>query len=125
MHPTGGRMSDTVIRAAARALNPDRPIKMLAGLANGRRSTGKSWATGHRRAPIVKLKILRDLLRDRQAALLGLITELDLMVFRREAEPKRRTGFNEIRVREPGGVPRDGRNRLGRPRGAVAGRDWR
>ena len=54
MHPTGGRMSDTVIRAAARALNPDRPIKMLAGLANGRRSTGKSWATGHRRAPIVR-----------------------------------------------------------------------
>jgi hypothetical protein len=29
-------MSDTLIRAAARVLNPDRPIKMLAGLANGR-----------------------------------------------------------------------------------------
>jgi hypothetical protein len=112
-------MSDTVIRAAARTLNPNQPTKMLAALANGRRSTGKSWATGHRRAPIVKLKILRDLLKERQAALFGLIAELELMVMRREVEPKRRTGFNEIRVREPGGVPRDGRNRRGRPKRAL------
>ena len=40
--PQGGRMSDTVIRAAARALNPDRPIMTLAGLSHGRRSTAKS-----------------------------------------------------------------------------------
>src|SRR6202040_664837 len=93
--------------------NPDRPIKMLAGLANGRRSTAKSWATGHRRAPIAKLKILQDPLKGRQAALFGLIAELDLMVMRREVEPRRRTGFNEIRVRDgPGSAPRDGRNRL-------------
>jgi hypothetical protein len=39
----------------------------------------------------------------------------DLIIMRRETEPKRRTGFNEIRVRKPGGTPRDGRNRLGRP----------
>ena len=26
----------------------------------------------------------------------------DLIIMRRETEPKRRTGFNEIRVREPG-----------------------
>jgi hypothetical protein len=117
MHPAGGRMSDTVIRAAARLLNPDRPTKMLAGLANGRRSTAKSWATGRRRAPIVKLKILRDLLKGRQAAFFELIAELDLTVMRREVEPKRRTGFNEIRERDgPGTPPRDGRNRLGRPR---------
>ena len=37
-------------------------------------------------------------------------------IARREGEPRRLTGFNEIRVREPGGIPRDGRNRLGRPK---------
>ena len=71
-------MSDTVIRAAARALNPDRPIMTLAALARGRRSTAKSWAAGHRRPPIVTLKILRDLLNDRQAALFQLILELNM-----------------------------------------------
>lgn len=36
-------------------------------------------------------------------------------ISQREREPKRRTGFNEIRERDvPGSVPRDGRNRRGR-----------
>jgi hypothetical protein len=110
-------MSDTVIRRAACCLNPDRPIRTLARLAHGRRSTAKAWATGHRRPSIYKLKILRDLLKDRQASLLQLIPELDLMIMKREIEPTHRTGFNEIRERDgPGSVPRDGRNRLGRPR---------
>jgi hypothetical protein len=31
--------------------------------------------------------------------------------------PRPRTGFNEVRVRDgPGSIPRDGRNRLGRPK---------
>ena len=115
-HPTAGRMSDTLIRAAARALNPDRPIMTLASLARGRRSTAKSWATGHRRPPLAVLKILRAWLGDRQAVLFRLIPELDRVIMQREYEPRRRTGFNEIRVREPGGLPRDGRNRRGRPR---------
>lgn len=125
MHPSEGRMSDTVIRAAARALNPDRPIMTLGGLAQGRhsttkrgrRSTAKSWATGHRRPPLVVLKIVRDMLKERRAALFDLITELDRHILQREYEPRRRTGFNEIRERDgPGSPPRDGRDRLGRPR---------
>jgi hypothetical protein len=126
-------MSATVIRSAARALNPDRPIMVLAGLARARargattktwrRSTAKSWATGHRRPPIATLKILLDLLKDRRAALYQLIPELEYVITLREREPPRRTGFNEIRVRDgPGSMPRDGRNRLGRPRRAVC---WR
>lgn len=107
-------MSDTVIRDAARALNPDRPIKTLAGPSP--RSTAKSWATGRRRAPVAKLKILRDLLKDRQAAISGLIYQLNYDISQRERESRRRTGFNEIRERDgPGSVPRDGRNRRGRP----------
>jgi hypothetical protein len=61
-------------------------------------------------------KILRDLLKDRQAIVSGLILQLDYDIIQREREPRRRTGFNEIRERDgPGSVPRDGRNRLGRP----------
>lgn len=109
-------MSDTVIRTAARALNPDRPIMTLAGIARRRRSTAKSWATGHRRPSIATLKILLDLLKDRRAALYQLIPELEYVIEQREREPIRRTGFNEIRQRDgPGSVPRDGRNRRGRP----------
>jgi hypothetical protein len=110
-------MPDTVIRAAARALNPDRPIVILAGLARGRRSTAKSWATGHRRPSIAVLKILRDALKERQAAIGQLVPALDHVILKREIEPIQRTGFNEIKVRDgPGSIPRDARNRRGRPR---------
>ena len=109
-------MSDTVIRRAAFSLNPERPIMTLAGLVRAPRSTAKSWATGRRRPSVLILKILRDLLKDRQAALFQLIAELDHVIMQRERESKRRTGFNEIKARDgPGSVPRDGRNRFGRP----------
>jgi hypothetical protein len=117
MHPHEGRMSDTLIRRAARALNPDRPIMTLAGLAGGRRSTAKSWATGRRRPSGTTLKILRNLLKDRQGDFFQLIPQLEHLIRQREREPPRRTGCNEIRVRDgPGSAPRDGRNRFGRPR---------
>jgi hypothetical protein len=113
-------MSDTVIRRAARALNRDKPIRTLAVLAHCPRPTAKAWANNHRRPPIVILKILRDMLKARHAALLALIPELDCAIMQREREPKHRTGFNEIRERDgPGSVPRDGRNRCGRPRRVV------
>jgi hypothetical protein len=105
-------MSDTVIRRAAFSLNPERPIMTLAGLARTPRSTAKRWATGRRRPSVVILKILRDKLKDRQAALFQLIAELDCAILQRECESKRRTGFNLI---DPiTGLDR--RNRLGRPR---------
>jgi hypothetical protein len=110
-------MSDTLIRRAARAVNSNRPITTLAGFAHAPRSTAKSWATGHRRPPIFILRILRDILKSRQAAFSQLIPALEYVIMQREREPTRRTGFNEIRERDgPGSVPRDGRNRLGRPK---------
>jgi hypothetical protein len=43
--------------------------------------------------------------------------EFGLEIARRDGEHFRRRGFMEIRERDgPGSVPRDGRNRLGRPR---------
>jgi hypothetical protein len=112
-------MSDTVIRRAARALNPDRPLRAFADKVHRPRSTVKSWITGRRRPSIVTLKILRAMLNDRQSTLFDLIRELDNVIAKREFQPRHRTGFNEIRERDgPGSVPRDGRNRLGRPRNA-------
>jgi hypothetical protein len=105
-------MSDTVIRRAAFALNPDCPIMTLAGLARAPRSTAKSWATGRRHPSVVILQILRDNLKARHAALLALIPELDYTIMQREREPTHRTGFN---LKDPV-TCLDKRNRRGRPR---------
>jgi hypothetical protein len=87
-------MPETIGRASARALDLGRPIKVLAGRSS--RSTAKSWATGRRRPPIVRLKILRDLLKDRQAAISGLIYQLDYDITQREREPKLRRGLTKF-----------------------------
>jgi hypothetical protein len=111
-HPFWGRMSDTVIRHAARALNPDRPLMAFAATVRRPRSTVKSWATGRRRPPIWTLKILRGMLNDRQGALFALISELDSVIAKRECEPQHRTGFCTI---DPA-TGHDKRNRRGRPK---------
>jgi hypothetical protein len=105
-------MSDTVIRRAALALNPHRPIMTLAGLAGGRRSTAKSWATGYRRPSVETLKILCNLLKERRADLCQLIPELEYLIMLREREPPRARGFM---IHDPL-TGTDTRNRRGRPR---------
>jgi hypothetical protein len=105
-------MSDSVIRRAAFALNPDKPIKTLAALGSGRRSTAKSWATGHRRPSVAKLKILLEWLKERRADLYQLIPELEELIMVRQREPMHAKGFM---VRDPA-TGMDQRNRLGRPK---------
>jgi len=122
-------MANTLIREAARALDRRRPIRLLATLACRPRASIRSWATGHRRPPLPILKALLEIIRQRQAeradvapleerqTLSSLRYELDHVIRKRSYEVRRRTGFNEIRERDgPGSVPRDGRNRLGRPK---------
>lgn len=108
-------MAWTLIRDIMCMLSPDRPIMQLARLAGRPRPTAKSWATGHRRPPIYILSKLHIVLRDR-----GWIAEereLEYEIRKREIEPRHRGGFNTIRERDgPGSVPRDGRNRRGRPK---------
>jgi hypothetical protein len=107
-------MAQTLIRDVMRALSPDRPIKLLSRLADRPRATAKSWATGHRRPPINVLRALREAARGYGT---GLELELDYEIRKREFEPRHLTGFNQVRERDgPGSIPRDGRNRLGRPR---------
>jgi hypothetical protein len=109
----------TLIRDVARMVSPDRPIVLLARLAACPRPTAKSWASGHRRPPIFLLKRLRDI-AESQARNAGLLGEIDYEIRKREDEPpwkRRGLGFMEIRERDgPGTTPRDGQNRLGRPK---------
>jgi hypothetical protein len=67
---------------------------------------------------------IRRALKNRQASLFQLIPEFDYLIIGREREPPRRTGFNEIKERDgPGSMPRNGRNRRGRPRRPAAAFD--
>jgi hypothetical protein len=104
-------MAQTFIRGLARTLSPDRPIVFLAQLANCRRATAKSWATGHRRPPLVILQRLRDVVRDRVIDRTWLL-ELDYIIRKRKDEPKHRTGFWII---DPA-TGQNRANRLGRPK---------
>jgi hypothetical protein len=84
------------------------------------KATVRSWRQGHRRAPLHTLMSLRRMLQTRAAECFSLCRDFDLEIARREGEPpwkRRGPGFMEIRERDgPGSVPRDGRNRRGRPK---------
>jgi hypothetical protein len=63
------------------------------------------------------LKRLRDLAQRRAAERCELCRDLDNAIARRDGEFIPCRGFMEIRERDgPGSVPRDARNRLGRPK---------
>jgi hypothetical protein len=112
-------MAPNLVRDLARMLSPDKPIKMLMEWHRIPRSTVKGWYTGRRRPPIWVLKHFRHLLQVRDET--EHVQQLDYLIRQRMGEPPRRTGFNEVRQRDgPGSVPRDGRNRLGRPRSVRA-----
>ncbi len=102
---------------AARALFAGAPNALLARASGAKRATARSWRQGHRRAPVLVLKRLRQMLQAQAAECNDLWREFGNEIARREGEPPRRRGFMEIRERDgPGSVPRDGRNRRGRPK---------
>ncbi len=127
-------MEKTLVYRVAAALFPEHPLKCLAGFAGVAHSTvktwaygSKHWAYGNRRPPI---RVFNDVYAALQAALpthknqalvLDLTELLRGYIWQREREPiKPRAGFNKIRERDgPGSIPRDGRNRRGRPRRPV------
>ena len=123
-------MRPLIYRIAA-AFDPGRPVHWLADFAGVARSTAKTWAYGSKhyaygncRPPICLLKELRDFLKSawpthtEPKLLIELHSLLKQYIWVRQREPiKPRKGFMEIRERDgPGSIPRDGRNRLGRPK---------
>jgi hypothetical protein len=129
-----------VIFRIACALHPGwpGPVAWLASIADHRRgsrgvarSTAKTWAYGrkhwaygNRKPPIELFRKLKGLLQDampaheNQRVVIELTTLVDQYIWQHERKAVRPlTGFNEIRPRDgPGSTPRDGRNRLGRPK---------
>jgi hypothetical protein len=111
-----------LINRAAQALFTGAPSALLARECDVlvAKATARSWRKGHRRAPVAVLKRLRRMLQVRGAECFSLCRDFDLEIARREGElpwKRRGPGFMQVRERDgPGSVPRDGRNRLGRPK---------
>jgi hypothetical protein len=115
-------MEKTLIYRIACVFYPAHPTWWLADRAGVCRSTAKTWAYGSRQPPI---EVCKDLLaalvatlptHEDRALVLELWQALKGYIWKREWDGpvKRGGGFNEVRVREPGSPPRDGRNRRGR-----------
>ena len=122
--PTGMKHPDyaDLINRAAQALFAGAPTALLSRCCDTAvaKATARSWRQGHRRAPVSVLKKLRQLLLMRCVECNELLRSFDLEIPRREGEPpwkRRGPGFMQVRERDgPGSTPRDGRNRLGRPK---------
>lgn len=113
-------MEMMLLDRAALLLWPDTPNARLAGITGRPKPTVRSWRSARRRAPAHVLSLIRIELQSRGSEISSLLRELDIELARREGEAPRRRGFMEIRERDgPGSIPRDGRNRLGRPRRAT------
>ena len=114
-HPYDAHLIDR----AARAQFAGAPTSLLArscGVVVAK-ATVRDWRRDRRRAPKPVLKRLRELAQQRAAQCCEICRDLDNAIARRDGELIRRRGFMEIRERDgPGSKPRDGRNRLGRPK---------
>jgi hypothetical protein len=106
-----------LIFRAAQALFPGAPSALLACACGVPKATARSWRQGRRRPPKPVLERVRLMLQARAAQCNELWREYGIEIARRDGEPLRRRGFMEVRERDgPGSVPRDARNRLGRPK---------
>jgi len=106
-----------LLDGAAQALFAGAPNALLARACSVPKETARSWRQGHRRAPLSVLRQLHLMLQARAAECNSLWREFGIEIARRQGEPPHRRGFMEIRERDgPGSVPRDARNRSGRPK---------
>jgi hypothetical protein len=80
---------DARLAEVARLLFGRTYIRGLADAIGCPHATAKCWCNGSRRPPVRVLKELRRMLQARAAACLSGMSELDLLIVRREGEPKR------------------------------------
>jgi hypothetical protein len=111
-------MGDSLFRQLAKLLSSRAPNAEFARVVGRPKSTIRSWISGQRRPPIEIYELLRDELQRRIEQHHALKEEVKIAMWRRQGEPPppRHRGFLEIKVREPGGQPRDARWRGGGPR---------
>jgi hypothetical protein len=113
-------MAATTLHRAALALSPDAPNAALARITGRPKATARAWIAGRRRPPVAVLLKVQEELRRRARDMWEIGNNggaLDCEIWRRRREPKPKLcGFFEVKQRDgPGSVPRDARNRLGRP----------
>jgi hypothetical protein len=87
-------------------------------------ATVQGWRAGRSRISADDAERFAHFIRARSEHGLSIAGELEEYVAKRRAEPRRPRGFQVVRKRDgPGSIPRDGRNRRGRPK--KRNRRWR
>jgi len=111
-------MTANLFHLAGKLFSPRAPNVELARVVGRPKSTVRAWISGRRRPPIEIYELLQKELAERIRTHHALLEEFKQSEWRRQREPKplRRRGFLEVKVREPGGQPRDARWRGGRSR---------
>ena len=112
-------MAHNPVSALNRAANHLWPTRQHAGLAAAlKRPYGsvRNWLTGKRTISSEILDALAAYVERHARQSIVLAEELRRDAERAEARRKKPTGWEVVRVRDESGIPRDGRNRRGRPR---------
>jgi len=102
------------LRAAAETLWPERCAAGMAAHLGRPKATTRCWLAGRRRPPIGVLSAVCAELQRRAEVAMSVRAFLREEALRREREPRRLSGWADIRERDgPGSAPRDGRWRGG------------
>lgn len=78
---------------AAHLLFAGQPTALLVRVAGVPKGTVKAWRQGRRRAPIRVLRQLLPILQARAAECNSTYSDIENWIFRREVEPRHRSGF--------------------------------
>jgi hypothetical protein len=88
---------DASVATAARILFGSTPVAGLAKTFGRPRSTVKAWISGRRRPPVAVLRMLHHLCRQRVIDANVTERELNMLILRREGEPKPLRGCCAVR----------------------------
>ena len=107
---------ETAFTQALRHLWGNRRTAGLAVQTGRSAPTCRTWINGTRTVPVDVLDELVSFLRRHSAVSLALADSLEREADKARVRRRKPTGFMIIRDRDGTGIPRDGRNRRGRPR---------
>ena len=84
---SSGNSPQRIVARAAELLFTSAPSSLLSRAAGAAKATARSWRRGHRRAPLLVLRLLRAELQRRGAECFSALRELDNLIAKREGEP--------------------------------------